>query len=84
MTLWYHIQASGLMGSPTLPSRRSLRKSYWAGMASPSFIRARIAVGAVYRMVTPCASQIFQKRPPSGKVGAPSYIRMVAPAASGP
>ena len=47
MTLWYHIQASGLMGSPTLPSSRSLRRSYLRGMASPNFMSARIAVGAV-------------------------------------
>jgi hypothetical protein len=44
---WYHIQASGLMGSPTDPSSRSLVRSYRAGMSSPSFIRARMAVGAV-------------------------------------
>src|SRR5580704_5903023 len=84
MTLWYHIHASGLIGSPTLPSNRSLPRLYLAGMASPNFMSARMAVGAVYRMSTPCDSQIFQKRPPSGKVGAPSYMSTVAPAASGP
>ena len=47
MTLWYHIHASGLMGSPTLPSKRSLRRLYLAGIASPNFMSARIAVGAV-------------------------------------
>ncbi len=47
ITRWYHIQASGLIGSPTLPSRRSLERSYLFGHSSPSFISARIAVGAV-------------------------------------
>ena len=47
ITRWYHIQASGLIGSPTLPSSRSRDRSYFAGMSSPSFISARIAVGAV-------------------------------------
>ena len=27
MTLWYHIQASGLIGSPTVPRRRSELRS---------------------------------------------------------
>ncbi len=47
ITRWYHIQASGLMGSPTEPSRRSRDRSYFAGNSSPNFIKARIAVGAV-------------------------------------
>ena len=43
----YQRQASGLIGSPTLPSRRSdLREARFTG-ASPSRISARIAVGAV-------------------------------------
>ena len=44
---WYHIQASGLIGSPTVP--RSLRelKSLLAGKWSPAFMNALIAVGAV-------------------------------------
>ncbi len=46
-TRWYHIHASGLIGSPTLPSSRSELKSYCAGHSSPSRISARIAVGAV-------------------------------------
>ena len=44
---WYQIQASGLMGSPTLPSSRSFERSYCAGMSSPSFISERMSVGAV-------------------------------------
>ncbi len=47
ITRWYHIQASGLIGSPTEPSSRRRDRSYFAGSASPSFISARIAVGAV-------------------------------------
>ena len=46
-TLWYHVQASGLMGSPTLPKRRSDDKSCFFTHSSPHFIKARIAVGAV-------------------------------------
>ena len=47
MTRRYQVQASGLMGSPTLPSRRSEDRSYRAGMSSPHFMHVRIAVGAV-------------------------------------
>src|SRR4051794_33444103 len=53
ITRWYHIHASGLIGSPTLPNRRNLDRSYRAGHSSPSFISARMAVGAVYKIVTP-------------------------------
>src|ERR1700721_2527050 len=43
----YHIHASGLIGSPTLPSRRRLFIECFEGQLSPSRINARIAVGAV-------------------------------------
>ena len=46
-TSWYHIHASGLIGSPTLPRRRSEERSHPVTGASPSRISARIAVGAV-------------------------------------
>src|SRR3569623_434042 len=36
-----------LLGLCTLPSRRIFDKSYCAGISSPCFISARIAVGAV-------------------------------------
>src|SRR5712671_5166559 len=49
---WYHIHASGLIGSPTVPSRRKLDKSCFSGHCSPHLMNARIAVGAVYRMLT--------------------------------
>ena len=44
---WYHIHASGLIGSPTLPSRRSDERSCFCGNSSPQRMNARIAVGAV-------------------------------------
>src|SRR5258706_11199428 len=43
----YQIQASGLMGSPTVPSKRSEDKLCFAGHSVPHFINARIAVCAV-------------------------------------
>jgi hypothetical protein len=56
MTRRYHIHASGLIGSPTLPSTLSLERSRPAGSSSPHFMNVRIAVGAVYRIVTPYVS----------------------------
>src|SRR6266571_2213268 len=51
MYVQYHTHASGLMGSPTVPRRRSeLRSCFW-GCSGPHRINARMAVGAVYRMV---------------------------------
>ena len=47
-------------------------------------MNARMAVGAVYRMVTPYVSINDQNRSRSGQSGAPSYMRTVAPLASGP
>src|SRR4051794_30826909 len=47
ITSWYHIHASGLIGSPTLPRRRSDDRSCPFGWWSPHFTNARIAVGAV-------------------------------------
>ena len=43
----YHIQASGLIGSPTLPSTRSEERSYFSGISLPHFMNVRISVGAV-------------------------------------
>src|SRR5580658_4339139 len=51
MMLRYHIHASGLIGSPTLPSNRRLFIGCCAGHCSPIRMNARIAVGAVYRIV---------------------------------
>src|SRR5688500_11970361 len=84
MFSWYQIHASGLMGSPTEPRRRSELMSCLAGYSVPHFMKVRIAVGAVYRMVTPYFSAIDHKRSLSGVSGVPSYMTEVAPFASGP
>ncbi len=47
MCSWYHIHASGLIGSPTDPSSRRLDRSRPAGQSVPHFMNARMAVGAV-------------------------------------
>ncbi len=47
MCWWYHIQASGLIGSPTLPSTRSDERSCCSTYSVPHFMKVRIAVGAV-------------------------------------
>ena len=46
-TRWYHSQASGLIGSPTVPSSRSEAREVFVTGPSPACISARIAVGAV-------------------------------------
>src|SRR5436305_8694333 len=43
----YHIQASGLMGSPTVPSSRRLSSLWRLGYSLPHLMKARMAVGAV-------------------------------------
>src|SRR5712671_5313658 len=43
----YHIHASGLIGSPTVPSRRRLSSLCFLGHSFPHFKKVRIAVGAV-------------------------------------
>src|SRR3954464_15486939 len=83
-TLWYQIQASGLIGSPTVPSGRRLDSFLFAGHSSPQRTNARMAVGAVYKMEILCRSIMRQKRPLSGKLGAPSYMKQVAPFERGP
>ena len=47
MTCRYHIHASGLMGSPTVPSTRMESRLNLPGMSRPHFMQVRIAVGAV-------------------------------------
>src|SRR5437660_5874925 len=47
MFLWYHIHASGLIGSPTEPKSRRDDRSCFFGHCSPHFMKARMAVGAV-------------------------------------
>ena len=53
ITLWYQSHALGLIGSPTVPSSRSDERSCLPGYSGPHFMHARIAVGAVYMIVTP-------------------------------
>ena len=47
ITSRYHIQASGLMASPTVPSTRREERSKESGMDRPHFMQVRMAVGAV-------------------------------------
>src|SRR5439155_25469837 len=84
MCSWYHIQASGLMGSPTVPSSRREERSCFCGSCGPHFMNLRMAVGAVYRMVTLYVSMIDQNRSRPGWSGVPSYMTDVAPLVSGP
>src|SRR5436309_5322353 len=57
----YQIHASGLIGSPTVPSSRSDDRSCLRGNSSPQRIIERIAVGAVYRIETWYFSTIAQR-----------------------
>ena len=69
MCSWYHVQASGLIGSPTVPSSRSLDRSLRAGQFEPHFMKARIAVGRGVQDRHPYFSHSSQKRPLSGQSG---------------
>ena len=76
--------ASGLIGSPTVPSSfKDLRDVLFTG-SSPSRIRLRSTVGAVKTVWTLCRSHTSQMREAVGQLGTPSYISVVAPFASGP
>src|SRR5258705_1178793 len=46
MFSWYQSHASGLIGSPTDPRRRSDDRSRLFGYSAPHFMNVRIAVGA--------------------------------------
>src|SRR5690606_24289539 len=83
-TVYYQFQASGLIGSPTEPIILRLLRSLTRTKASPSRIMARMAVGAVYRMVTLCLSTICPVRAQLGYCGTPSNITVVVPFESGP
>src|SRR5256885_5679466 len=80
----YHSQASGLIGSPTLPRTRSDDRSCFRGQSSPCFMKARIAVGAQYRIETLYSSTICHQRSHAGVSGVPSYMTLVAAVARGP
>src|SRR3989441_1434255 len=47
ITFQYQTHASGLIGSPTVPSSRRLERSHRFGYSSPHFMNVLIAVGAV-------------------------------------
>ena len=47
MYVRYQIHASGLIGSPTEPSRRRVDRSWACGSSSPHFMNVRMVVGAV-------------------------------------
>src|SRR5690625_7274746 len=79
----YHIHASGLMGSPTLPSNRKDDRSCWAGFSRPHFIKGRMLEGAQYKMVTPYFSTISHQRPRCGVAGVPSWSSELVALANG-
>src|SRR3954469_10136399 len=66
ITLWYQTHAFGLIGSPTDPRKRSDDTSCFSGYSRPHLMQARIAVGAVYMIVTFCSSTICHQRSLSG------------------
>src|SRR6185436_10348494 len=66
MYFQYQAQASGLIGSPTEPSSRSDERSSSANASWPYFISARMAVGAVYRIVAEYLAAIWAHRSLSG------------------
>jgi hypothetical protein len=72
MYFQYQTHASGLIGSPTDPRSRSEDRSCDSGNSVPHRMNARIAVGAVYRIVARYFSAIDQSRSLSGQSGAPS------------
>src|ERR1700761_4878712 len=76
--------ASSFIGSPTEPNFFSELRSWLSTLSKPKLISERMAVGAVYKILTLYLSTISQKRPQSGQVGMPSNISVVAPCESGP
>src|SRR6266536_3054457 len=80
---WYHFHTAGSIGSPTVVMCLKWWL-YFAGSSGPSRRSARIAVGDVWKMLTPRFSAIRQGRPASGWVGTPSYTTDDAASDSGP
>src|SRR3954454_15408872 len=80
----YQCHASSLIGSPTVPNILKEDRSLPCSGCSPKPIKLRIAVGAVYKILTLNLSTISQNLPASGHVGMPSNISEVAPALKGP
>ena len=74
---WYHIQASGLMGSPTVPSTLRLERSCFRGMFVAPFHEGADRGGCGVESGRPCVA----RRCPRSELhrvnsGAPSYIRL--------
>src|SRR3954463_4423744 len=84
MTFQYQTHASGLIGSRPGRGSRNEDMSCLAGSSVPHRMNERIAVGAVYRMLTRYFSMIDHQRSLSGQSGAPSYSTPVVWFASGP
>ena len=85
MTSWYQIQASGLMGSPTVPSTCRLRQVVAVGLLAAPLHEGPDGGGGGVELRDPVA---LDRCPRGGRcpgwLGAPSYITLVAPLASGP
>src|SRR3954454_17832390 len=71
--LRYHSQTSGLIGSPTLPRILIDDRAWACACCSPHCMCERIAVGEVYRIVTPYFSMMRHQTSLSGYPGTPSY-----------
>jgi hypothetical protein len=74
-----HSQASSVHGSPLEIVALSEDRSWPRTTSRPARIIWRTAVGATPAMVTRCSLTRRQRRPRSGKSGAPSAITSVAP-----
>ncbi len=81
MTSRYHIQVSGLMGSPAEPRTRMEERSYLSGMSPPHVMNVRGGGGV--RMETLYFSTFSHQRHWRGECGVPSYMAWVAPLMSG-
>src|SRR5215218_5044894 len=62
----YQCHASSLIGSPTVPSIFNDERSFPSNGFNPKPIKERIAVGAVYNILTLYLSIISHRRPASG------------------
>src|SRR5215510_5991736 len=60
IVLKYHIQTSGLIGSPTVPKSLKDDRSKELGISSPCCLYIRRAVGTVWNIVTPLSCIILQ------------------------
>ncbi len=75
-----HTTASGLSGSPTLPTKRSELRSCAVATSAPARMSMRTAVGAVYQTSTRSSSITEYQRSASNS---PSSMMLVTPQVSG-